>query len=61
LIFVGLFVDLGFWGVDTASLLASIGVIALIIGLRLRIASSAMSWRASSSSSMTPLKSAISS
>src|SRR5574344_1679538 len=33
LIFVGLFVDLGFWGVDSASLLASIGVIALIIGL----------------------------
>jgi small conductance mechanosensitive channel len=33
LIFIGLFVDLGFWGVDTASLLASIGVIALIIGL----------------------------
>src|SRR5574344_1041820 len=33
LIFVALFVDLGYWGVDTASLLASIGVIALIIGL----------------------------
>src|SRR5574344_45808 len=33
LIFIGLFVDLGYWGVDTASLLASIGVIALIIGL----------------------------
>jgi small-conductance mechanosensitive channel len=33
IIFVFLFVGLGFWGVDTASLLASIGVIALIIGL----------------------------
>jgi small-conductance mechanosensitive channel len=33
LIFVTLFVDLGFWGVDSTSLLASIGVIALIVGL----------------------------
>jgi small-conductance mechanosensitive channel len=33
MIFIGLFIGLGYWGVDTSDLLASIGVIALIIGL----------------------------